>query len=125
MGGTKMHEDERQTTRQLQTDQQGGKKPFALSQRSARILGAAAVLSMVAVIALIIIQGGFAKPSHISGMVYRGNWHRAAAASIRTKFNIRPTNPIKSRWKPWRLCSSTKTKPKKIIRCGNIITVGG
>ncbi|WP_455129780.1 hypothetical protein [Pseudoramibacter alactolyticus] len=74
-----MHEDERQTTRELQTDRQGGKKPFALSQRGARILGAAAVLSVVAVIALIIMQGGFAKPSHISGMVYRGNWHRAAA----------------------------------------------
>ncbi|WP_329887700.1 hypothetical protein [Pseudoramibacter faecis] len=74
-----MHEDEQGTTRQSQRDRQAGKKPFALSQRGARILGAAAVLSMVAVIALIIIQGGFTKPSHISGMVYRGSWHRATA----------------------------------------------
>lgn len=74
-----MHEDEQRTTRQPQTDQPAGKKPFALSQRGAKILGVAAVLSIVAVIAAIIVQGDFTKPSHINGMAYRTGWHHATA----------------------------------------------
>jgi hypothetical protein len=79
MGETKMHEDEQRTTRQPQADRPAGKKPFALSQRSAKILGVAAVLAMAAAIAVLILQGGFTKPSHINGMAYRGSWQRETA----------------------------------------------